>query len=95
MQNMLPGNSFPQICVVSVNKYVENLEVRQEYGWALALSNHTYILSSNYADVRLSFTICGADFSVAARLNVRIESSIRLSAPVFFINWLTYPLTVR
>jgi hypothetical protein len=23
MENMLPGNSFPQICVVSVNKCVE------------------------------------------------------------------------
>jgi hypothetical protein len=23
-ENMLPGNSFPQICVVSVNKSVEN-----------------------------------------------------------------------
>jgi hypothetical protein len=23
-KNMLPGNSFPQICVVSVNKSVEN-----------------------------------------------------------------------
>jgi hypothetical protein len=23
MENMLPGNSFPQICVVSVNEYVE------------------------------------------------------------------------
>jgi hypothetical protein len=24
MENMLPGNSFPQICVVSIKKYVEN-----------------------------------------------------------------------
>jgi hypothetical protein len=24
MENMLSGNSFPQICVVSGNKYVEN-----------------------------------------------------------------------
>jgi len=24
MEDMLPGNSFPQICVVSVNKSVEN-----------------------------------------------------------------------
>ena len=24
MENMLPGNSFPQICVVSVNESVEN-----------------------------------------------------------------------
>jgi hypothetical protein len=24
MENMLPGNSFPQICVVSVNKSVGN-----------------------------------------------------------------------
>jgi hypothetical protein len=25
MGNMLPGNSFPQICVVSVNESVENV----------------------------------------------------------------------
>ncbi len=47
MENMLPENSFPQICVVSVNKYVENVKLPQEYGWALTLSNYTYILSSN------------------------------------------------
>jgi hypothetical protein len=29
--SMLPGNSFPQICVVSVNKSVENENVAQEY----------------------------------------------------------------
>jgi hypothetical protein len=36
MENMLPGNSFPQICVVSVNKSVEKLEIAQEYGWTPA-----------------------------------------------------------
>ena len=29
--NMLPGNSFPQICVVSVNRIVENATLPQEY----------------------------------------------------------------
>jgi hypothetical protein len=27
MENMLPGNSFPQICVVSVNQSVGNLDL--------------------------------------------------------------------
>ena len=31
MENMLPGNSFPQICVVSVNDCVENKTIQQEY----------------------------------------------------------------
>jgi len=31
MEDMLPGNSFPQICVVSGNKYVEKTFEQQEY----------------------------------------------------------------
>jgi hypothetical protein len=31
MENMLPGNSFPQICVVSVNKSVGIAHITQEY----------------------------------------------------------------
>ncbi len=31
MDNMVPGNSFPQICVVSVNHSVETLEIMQDY----------------------------------------------------------------
>jgi hypothetical protein len=31
MENMLPGNSFPQICVVSVNNSVGKALIRQEY----------------------------------------------------------------
>jgi hypothetical protein len=31
MEIMLPGNSFPQICVVSVNKSVGNFQIPQEY----------------------------------------------------------------
>jgi hypothetical protein len=34
--NMLPGNSFPQICVVSVNRIVENTRMAQEYLRVLA-----------------------------------------------------------
>jgi hypothetical protein len=30
-ENMLPGNSFPQICVVSINKIVEIGSIAQEY----------------------------------------------------------------
>jgi hypothetical protein len=29
--NMLPGNSFPQICVVSVHSIVDNVSCAQEY----------------------------------------------------------------
>jgi hypothetical protein len=29
--NMLPGNSFPQICVVSVHSIVDNVICAQEY----------------------------------------------------------------
>jgi hypothetical protein len=32
MVRMQPGNSFPQICVVSVNKSVEKPRSSQEYG---------------------------------------------------------------
>ncbi len=39
MENMLPGNSFPQICVVSVNESVGNMMIRQEYLSSMYLSN--------------------------------------------------------
>jgi hypothetical protein len=39
MKNMRPGNSFPQICVVSVNDYVEKLNLLQEHGRIVYLSN--------------------------------------------------------
>jgi hypothetical protein len=39
MENMLPGNSFPQICVVSGNKYVEIIDLSQEYVRSGVLSN--------------------------------------------------------
>ena len=29
MENMRPGNSFPQICVVSVNQSVENTKLHK------------------------------------------------------------------
>jgi hypothetical protein len=34
--NMLPENSFPQICVVSINKIVEKPGFAQEYFGAVA-----------------------------------------------------------
>jgi hypothetical protein len=37
--NMLPGNSFPQICVVSAHRIVESDTSPQEYLRVLALSN--------------------------------------------------------
>jgi hypothetical protein len=42
MENMLPGNSFPQICVVSVNKFVEIAYFTQEYRRSVAISNKGY-----------------------------------------------------
>jgi hypothetical protein len=39
MENMPPGNSFPQICVVSVNKYVEIAGKTQEYLGSAHLGN--------------------------------------------------------
>jgi hypothetical protein len=39
--NMLPGNSFPQICVVSVDMIVENDRIAQEYLCAMTQSNQT------------------------------------------------------
>jgi hypothetical protein len=43
---MLPGNSFPQICVVSVNKFVESTKMTQEYLRVVALSNLLILLFS-------------------------------------------------
>jgi hypothetical protein len=43
MHYMQPGNSFPQICVVSVNKIVEKLIFRQEYLGAMTQSNRIFI----------------------------------------------------
>jgi hypothetical protein len=42
MQNMLPGNSFPQICVVSVKEFVENSEFGQDYVRSMTLSNNSW-----------------------------------------------------
>jgi hypothetical protein len=39
MEIMLPRNSFPQICVVSGNKFVEIAYLTQEYGRSVAKSN--------------------------------------------------------
>ena len=46
MENMLPGNSFPQICVVSVNKYVEKVAFNQEHVRSVSKSN-SHILLNN------------------------------------------------
>ena len=42
MENMRPGNSFPQICVVSVNKSVENNRLGQDYRRSMDVSNLSY-----------------------------------------------------
>ena len=47
MENMLPGNSFPQICVVSVNNIVENEVLSQDYGRSVDISNPPCLLISN------------------------------------------------
>jgi hypothetical protein len=47
MENMLPGNSFPQICVVSVNHSVEKLELMQGHVGSVNESNMQYLLIIN------------------------------------------------
>jgi hypothetical protein len=47
MKDMLPGNSFPQICVVSVNESVEKPDLTQGHGRAVALSNLQVYSSDN------------------------------------------------
>ena len=47
MGNMLPGNSFPQICVVSGNESVENKEYTQDYGRTMDISNLVCLPISN------------------------------------------------
>jgi len=49
MENMLPGNSFPQICVVSVNKSEEKLFSTQEHPRTAAKSNTQSLLIGNGA----------------------------------------------
>ena len=44
MENMLPGNSFPQICVVSVNKHVEIARITLEYRGSMSKSNQESLL---------------------------------------------------
>jgi hypothetical protein len=46
MENMLPGNSFPQICVVSVNECVGNKRIAQRYKGSVDQSNMIYLLKS-------------------------------------------------
>ena len=49
MENMLPGNSFPQICVVSERKYVEIVDLSQEYVRSGVLSNLDCLLITKLA----------------------------------------------
>ena len=46
MENMRPENSFPQICVVSVNQFVEIEVVMQEHGGSVNESNRDYLLTN-------------------------------------------------
>jgi hypothetical protein len=46
MEHMLPGNSFPQICVVSVKHSVENYRIQQDDVRTMAVSNQIYLLKS-------------------------------------------------
>ena len=39
MENTMPENSFPQICVVSINKCVGNVDMLQEYGRSVAIGD--------------------------------------------------------
>jgi hypothetical protein len=47
MENMMPENSFPQICVVSVYEFVEIADLIQEHGRSMALGNLFSLLKSN------------------------------------------------
>jgi hypothetical protein len=44
MENMLPGNSFPQICVVSINECLGLSKIAQDYGTRVHESNHLWLL---------------------------------------------------
>jgi hypothetical protein len=46
MKVIPPGNSFPQICVVSVNHSVEISEFTQDYGDSVEISNAVPLLKS-------------------------------------------------
>ena len=46
MENMLPGNSFPQICVVSINESVGNEEISQRYKGSVDQGNTACLLTS-------------------------------------------------
>src|ERR1039458_816654 len=65
MENMLPGNSFPQICVVSVNQSVEIAYVTQEYRRSVDVSNHNGLLIDNRV-VRMARCRSVAALTVAA-----------------------------
>jgi hypothetical protein len=61
MDNMTPGNSFPQICVVSVNQSVENSRFRQEYRRTMNVSNQAYWrLSYHLYRYSASAQFCGS-----------------------------------
>jgi hypothetical protein len=45
MEDMLSRNSFPQICVVSVNQCVGKEDIQQEYVRSGALSNRLGLLT--------------------------------------------------
>jgi hypothetical protein len=47
MDNMQPGNSFPQICVVSGNSFVDDAADAQEYLRVVAFSNTLSLSNDN------------------------------------------------
>jgi hypothetical protein len=59
MEDMLPGNSFPQICVVSVNESVEKWELTQQYVGIVAQSNHLYYQMVNSWKSSISNIVSG------------------------------------
>jgi len=48
MDNMPLENSFPQICVVSRNEFVENSRFHQEYRRIMSQSNLACLLKNQY-----------------------------------------------
>ena len=93
--NMLPGNSFPQICVVSVNKSVKNVPFRQEYLRTEALSNTNVYCSVNSNPFVARCCPLGWVCGTSGRCRAHMESSMRLSAPVLRISLPTWAFTVR
>src|ERR1017187_7521208 len=94
-ESMLPENSFPQICVVSINESVEISPNPQDYRRSADESNRVGVLIGNLRCFPSHSRISGAPYAApgidsgletSERFNAFNESSILLSAPVLRIS---------